>query len=31
VYAVPVAIQPVYGSHPVGGNVFVRFRLKGHA
>jgi hypothetical protein len=27
-YSLPGAIQPMYGSHPVGGNVFVRFRLK---
>jgi hypothetical protein len=27
-YSVPAAIQPYYGDRPVGGNVFVRFRLK---
>ncbi len=29
-YSLPDAIKPYYGAHPVGGNVFVRFRLKGH-
>jgi hypothetical protein len=27
-YSLPGAIKPIYGNHPVGGNVFVRFRLK---
>jgi len=27
-YNAPSAIRPYYGSHPVGGNVFVRFRLQ---
>lgn len=27
-YTVPDAIQPLYGRRPVGGNVFVRFRLR---
>lgn len=27
-YSLPAAIQPYYGNHPVGGNIFVRFRLK---
>jgi hypothetical protein len=27
-YSLPGAIQPIYGNHPVSGNVFVRFRLK---
>ncbi len=28
VYGVPAAIQPYYGRRPVGGNLFVRFRLR---
>lgn len=28
-YSLPAAIQPFYGAHPVGGNVFVRLRLRG--
>ena len=28
-YSLPSAIKPYYGNHPVGGNMFVRFRLKG--
>jgi hypothetical protein len=28
-YSLPSAIKPYYGNHPLGGNVFVRFRLKG--
>lgn len=28
-YSLPDAIKPYYGNHPVGGNIFVRFRLKG--
>ena len=27
-YSLPDAIKPVYGNHPVGGNIFVRFRLR---
>jgi len=27
-YSLPSAIQPYYGGHPVGGNIFVRFRLR---
>jgi len=27
-YQVPTAIQPYYGEHPVGINVYMRFRLK---
>ena len=27
-YSLPAAIKPYYGSRPVGGNIFVRFRLK---
>jgi len=30
VYSLPGAIQPYYGDHPAGGNVFMRFRLKPH-
>jgi hypothetical protein len=30
-YSLPGAIKPYYGDHPVGGNIFVRFRLKPHA
>jgi hypothetical protein len=30
-YSLPGAIQPFYGSRPIGGNVFVRFRLKPRA
>jgi hypothetical protein len=30
VYSLPDAIKPYYGSHPVGGNIFVRFRLRPH-
>ena len=29
-YSLPSAIKPFYGDHPVGGNIFVRFRLKSH-
>lgn len=28
VYSLPDAIKPYYGNHPVGGNIFVRFRLR---
>ena len=27
-YSLPAAIKPYYGNHPVGGNIFIRFRLK---
>jgi hypothetical protein len=27
-YSLPSAIKPYYGDHPVGGNVFIRIRLK---
>jgi hypothetical protein len=27
-YSLPDAIKPYYGSRPMGGNVFVRFRLQ---
>ena len=27
-YVIPSAIQPYYGSHPWGANIFLRFRLK---
>ena len=27
-YTVPGAIQPYYGRHPVGGNIFMRLRIK---
>jgi hypothetical protein len=27
-YSLPDAIKPYYGAHAVGGNIFVRFRLK---
>jgi len=30
-YSLPAAIKPYYGEHPVGGNIFIRFRLKGHS
>ena len=29
-YSMPDAIKPYYGAHPVGGNVFVRFRIRQH-
>lgn len=29
-YAVPGPIQPFYGTHPVGGNLLIRFRLQPH-
>ena len=29
-YTLPDPIKPYYGSRPVGGNVFVRFRLRPH-
>src|ERR1700693_2459120 len=27
-YSLPGAIKPYYGEHPVGGNIFIRFRLR---
>ncbi len=27
-YSLPSAIKPYYGDHPIGGNIFVRFRLR---
>ena len=27
-YSLPGAIKPFYGEHPVGGNIFLRFRLR---
>jgi hypothetical protein len=27
-YSLPAAIKPYYGERPVGGNVFIRFRLR---
>jgi hypothetical protein len=27
-YSLPEAIKPLYGDHPLGGNIFVRFRLR---
>jgi hypothetical protein len=27
-YSLPNAIKPYYGEHPVGGNIFIRFRLR---
>jgi hypothetical protein len=27
-YSLPDSIKPYYGAHPVGGNIFVRFRLR---
>lgn len=30
-YSLPAAIKPYYGDHPIGGNVFIRFRLKGRS
>lgn len=29
-YNLPAAIQPYYGSHPTGGNIFIRLRLRPH-
>jgi hypothetical protein len=28
-YSLPSAIKPYYGEHPLGGNIFVRIRLRG--
>jgi hypothetical protein len=30
-YSLPGAIKPYYGDHPVGGNIFIRFRLRPHS
>lgn len=30
-YSLPEAIKPYYGEHPIGGNIFVRFRLRPRA
>lgn len=30
-YSLPDAIRPLYGNHPVGGNIFLRFRLRPRA
>ena len=27
-YSLPAAIKPYYGDHPLGGNIFIRFRLR---
>jgi hypothetical protein len=27
-YAIPSELKPAYGDHPVGGNIFLRFRLR---
>jgi hypothetical protein len=27
-YVIPAAIQPFYGQHPVGANIYLRFRIK---
>jgi hypothetical protein len=27
-YSLPDAIKPYYGNHPVGGNIFIRFRIQ---
>jgi hypothetical protein len=27
-YSLPDSIKPFYGDHPVGGNIFIRFRLR---
>ena len=29
-YSLLEAIRPYYGNHPIGGNIFVRFRLRPH-
>ncbi len=29
-YSIPPNIKPYYGNHPLGGNIFLRFRLKGN-
>lgn len=30
-YSLPSAIKPYYGEHPLGGNIFIRLRLKGRS
>jgi hypothetical protein len=30
-YAIPSELKPAYGDHPVGGNIFLRFRLRQRA
>jgi hypothetical protein len=30
-YSIPPSIKPYYGNHPLGGNIFLRFRLKGRS
>lgn len=30
-YSLPAAIKPNYGDHPLGGNIYIRFRLKGRS
>lgn len=30
-YSLPGTLKPAYGNHPVGGNIFMRFRLRGRA
>jgi hypothetical protein len=30
-YSMPDALRTTYGNHPVGGNIFMRFRLRPHA
>jgi len=27
-YSLPDAIKPYYGNHPIGGNIYIRFRLR---
>jgi len=27
-YSLPDAIKPYYGNHPIGGNIFIRFRIR---
>jgi hypothetical protein len=29
-YSIPSNIKPYYGNHPLGGNIFLRFRIKGN-
>jgi hypothetical protein len=29
-YSIPPNIKPYYGNHPLGGNIFLRFRIKGN-
>ena len=30
-YSLPDSLRPVYGNRPVGGNIFIRLRLRGHS